>query len=152
MAAASKSVWFEGSNQITCDLAKVQSSIENPGMHFTGVVSLMPGITSVALVEQGKGFVVIKTNEGQMTRSNIVVDNTADELVLEFDEEYQAGKAVTTNAHFLHEFTKNAGGVEHRMVISGLSAPGVLGFFYKNFGKSSMGKAFLGSYKAYLEK
>ena len=73
-------------------------------------------------------------------------------VVVEFDEEYQAGSKVTVKSHNLDEFTTSGTGVKHRVVLSGVEAPGLLGFFYRNFGKSNIGNAILKSYKAYFEK
>ena len=146
------SVWFEGANEIECNIQQVKHALEDYGEHYVGVVSLMPGLTSVELVEQGSDFVTIKTNEGLMKRTNISKRIEAESVVVEFDEEYQAGSKITTKSHFLDEFTTSDTGVKHRTVISGVEAPGVLGFFYRNFGKSSIGKAFLKSYKTYFEK
>lgn len=42
-------------------------------------------------------------------------------------------------------------GVKHRTVISDDEAPGLLGFFYRNFGRANTGGALLKSYKAYFE-
>jgi hypothetical protein len=112
----------------------------------------MPGLTSVALVEQGNDFVTIRTNEGLMKRTNISKRIEAGSVVVEFDEEYQAGSMVTANSHYLDEFTTSGTGVKHRTVFSDVEAPGLLGFFYRNFGKSSIGKAVLNSYKTYFEQ
>ena len=60
------SVWFEGQDELACTLEEVRDSIENTGEFFVGVVSLMPGLASVTLVEQGADSVTIKTNEGLM--------------------------------------------------------------------------------------
>ncbi len=122
------------------------------GEHYVGVISLMPGLTSVELVEQGSDFVTIRTNEGLMKRTNISKLIEAESVVVEFDEEYQAGSMITTMSHFLDEFTTSNTGVKHRTVMSGVEAPGLLGFFYRNFGSSNIGNAFLTSYKAYFEK
>ena len=146
------SVWFEGSSEIDCTIQQVKDSLEDFGAHYTGVISLMPGLTSVALVEQGSDFVIIRTNEGLMKRTNIAQRVEADRLVMEFDEEYAAGRMVTATSHFVDEFTGNGSSVTHRTVISGLEAPGFLGFFYRNFGKSSTGNAFLHAYKSFFEK
>lgn len=89
----------------------------------------MPGITSVELLDKGDDYVTIKTNGGIMKRSNISVKTEATSTTLEFNEEYQAGKKVTTNAHFRFEFTKNDNNLSNQLVISDLSAPGFLGFF-----------------------
>ena len=76
----------------------------------------------------------------------------AERIVVELDEEYRAGSAITATSHFMDEFTTSKTGVTHHVVISGLKAPGFLGFFYRNFGSSSIGNSFLESYKTYLEK
>ena len=41
-----------------------------------------------------------------MKRTNISKRIEADRVVVEFDEEYQAGRMLTTEAHFTDEFTK----------------------------------------------
>ena len=146
------SVWFEGYNDIECNIQQVKDALENLGEHYVGVISLMPGMTSVELVEQGSDFVTIKTNEGLMKRTNISKRIETESMVVEFDEEYQAGSKVTTKSHFSDEFMTSETGVKHRTVMSGVEAPGLLGFFYRNFGKSNIGNAILKSYKTYFEK
>ena len=123
------SVWYEGSNEIECNIQKVKHAFENYGEHYVGVVSLMPGLTSVQLVEQGKDFVIIKTNEGLMKRKNISKRIEAESVVVEFDEEYQARSIGTVKSHYFDEFTTSDAGVKYRIVISGVEAPGFLGFF-----------------------
>ena len=145
------SVWFEGSSEIECNIQQVKRALENLGDHYVGVISLMPSLTSAELTEQGKDFVIIRTNEGLMKRTGISIVIEADGVVVECDEEYQAA-SMTTKSHFLDEFTATDKGVMHRTVISSVEAPGLLGFFYRKFGSSNMGKAFLRSYKSYLEK
>ncbi len=95
---------------------------------------------------------IIRTNEGLMKRTNISKRIEAERVVVEFDEEYQAGSKVTTKSHFLDEFTTSDFGVKHRTVISSVEASGLLGFFYRKFGSSNTGNAFLKSYKTYFEK
>lgn len=146
------SIWFEGMTEINCTLQQVKQSLENLGEHYVGVISLMPGLTSVELVEQGSDFVTLKTNEGIMKRTNIVQRVEADRVVVELDEEYQAGRMVTATSHFVEEFTASDTGVTHHMVISGLEAPGVLGFLYRNLGKANTGNAFLKAHKTYFEQ
>jgi len=146
------SVWFEGDGDIGCDIEQVKRSFEDLGAHYFGVVGRMPGLTSVSLVEQGPDSVTIRTNEGLMQRTNIVLRSEADRVVVELDEAYQAGSKVHTTAHFQDEFVASGGGVRHRTVISGVEASGVLGFFYRTFGRANTGKAFLASYKAHLEQ
>ena len=146
------SVWFEGSNEIECNIGQVKRALENQGEHYVGVISFMPGLTSVELVELGSDFVIIKTNEGLMKRTNISMLIEAESVVVEFDEEYQAGTKITTKSHFLDEFTSSDTGVKHRIVMTNVEAPGLLGFFYRKFGSSNTGGAFLKSYKIYFEK
>lgn len=151
MAKSSKTIWFEGSNEIQCSIKNVEDGMKNIGEHFVRIVSLMPGMTNVDLLEQGGNYVNIKTNEGIMKRTNISTIIEVDRIVLEFDEEYQAGKTVKANSHFFHEFSKINQSVRHYVVISDLKAPGFLGFFYRNFGSSNIGKAFLKAYKNFFE-
>lgn len=146
------SVWFEGSNEIDCTLEQVKDTLESHGEHYVGVISLMPGLTSVELVEQGSDSVIIRTNEGLMNRTSIQRRIEADRVVVEFDEEYEAGSKMTAKSHFLDEFTTSRTGVQHRLVISDAEAPGVLGFFYRKFGSSNIGNGILKSYKAYFEQ
>ena len=144
-------IWFDGSNNIDCDIQKVKQSFENIGEHYVTIVGLMPGLSSVELVDQGADFVTIKTNEGYMKRTNISFRITDDSVVVDFDEEYKAGSMMTTKSHFSESFTSMNSSIEHRQVISNLTAPGFLGFFYRNFGNSNTGNAFLKSYKTYYE-
>ena len=146
------SVWFEGSDEIECNIQQVKQAFENHGEHYVRVISLMPGLTSVELVEQGTDFVIIRTNEGLMKRTGISKLIEEESVVVEFDEEYQAGSKITTKSHFLDEFTTSEIGIRHRTVLSDVKAPGLLGFFYRNFGRSNTGRAFLNSYKTYFEK
>ena len=137
------SVWFEGSNEIECNIQQVKHALENHGEHYVRVISLMPGLTSVELVEQGNDFVTIRTNEGLMKRTDISKLIEAASVAVEFDEEYQAGSKITTKSHFLDEFTTSDTGVKHRITISDVEASGLLGFFYRNLGRSNTGNAFL---------
>lgn len=152
MEKSTMPVWFEGSIGIECNIQQVKDSFKNHGEHYTRVISLMPGLTSVELVEQGSDFVTIKTNEGLMKRTNFSKCIEDESVVVEFDEEYQAGRMITTKSHYLEEFSTSDTGVLHRTVLSGVEAPGFLGFFYRKFGKSSIGNALLKSYKTYFEK
>ena len=146
------SVWFEGSNEINCTIQQVKNAFENHGEHYVGVIGLMPGLNRVELMEQGSDYVIIGTNEGVMKRTNISILIEAKKVVVELDEEYQAGSKITTKSHFLDDFTVSNTGVRHRIVISDVEAPGLLGIFYRKFGSSNIGNAFLKSYKSYLEK
>lgn len=145
------SVWFEGDCEVHCTIRQVEAALEDIGEFFVGAVSLMPGLTSVDLVEQGGDFVTIQTNEGLMKRTNISKSIEAESVAVEFDEEYVAGSRVTAKTHYLDEFTTSDTGVTHRLVLSDLDAPGFLGFFYRTFGSSSIGKGSLTAHKAYLE-
>ena len=144
-------LWFNGSNEIECSLELVKKSIQDIGMHYTNVVGGMPGITNSELIEEGEGFVNIKTNEGIMKRTNISKTISTDRVVIECDEEYQAGKMVNSKSHIMSEFVKSENGIKHHLVISKVEASGLLGFFYRYFGNKNIGSAFLGSYKRYLE-
>ena len=146
------SIWFEGHSEIECNIQVVINTLENHGEHYLGVVSLMPGLTSVELVEQGDDFVTIKTNEGLMKRTNISKNIEPQRVIIEFDEEYEARSMVTANSHFRDEFSINGTGVTHHLIMSDVKARGLLGFFYRRFGSSNIGNALLKSYKAYLEK
>ena len=152
MYNSQKTIWFEGANEIDCQIENVESSLNDLGQYFVGIISNMPSMTKVELVEQGDEFVIIQTNEGLMKRTNIVNKIEGERIVVEFDEEYQAGKAITTSSHFKDEFEKKNNAVIHRITISNLKAPGFMGFFYRNFGSSSIGKAFLRAHKSFLEK
>lgn len=51
MEESPKLVWVEGTSKIQCNIKHVEKSILNIGKHFTSAISLMPGITSVELIE-----------------------------------------------------------------------------------------------------
>jgi len=70
-------------------MQRVKLSLENPGEHYVGVISLMPGLKNVELVEEGEGYVTIRTNEGLMKRTNISKLVEPDRVVVELDEEYR---------------------------------------------------------------
>ena len=139
-------VWFEGAIALSCNLATVTAALEDHGAHYTALTKLMPGLSTVELVEQSPDSLVIRTNEGVMTRTGLTKTFDEDRVVVEFDEVYQAGSVVTASSHFREVFTPSSdGGVTFELTISGMEAPGVLGFFYRNFGSSNIGKAFLES-------
>jgi hypothetical protein len=152
MEKSAMPIWFEGSIGIECNIQQVKHSFKNHGEHYSRVISFMPGLTNVELVESGSDFVTIKTNEGLMKRTNISKRVEDESVVVEFDEEYLAGQMITTKSHYLEEFKTSDTGVLHRTVLSGVEAPGFLGFFYRKFGKSSIGNALMKSYKTYFEK
>lgn len=146
------SVWFEGRGQIDCSIGDVAHSLDNPGEFFVGIVKLLPGMTTVELVDQLLDSVTIRTNEGVMKRTNISKRIEAEHVAVEFDERYDAGGKVSAKSHFFHDFATSDSGVTHRLTMSDVEAPGLLGFFYQRFGSSKMGNAFLTAYKAYFEK
>ncbi len=144
-------VWFDGEAQIATGLEQVSEVLRDPGRYHLGVVTRMPGLSSVELLEQGADSVSIRTNEGMMARSNIVVHADAERVVVEFDEVYSMGTVVTANAHFKQTFTPVADGVSLQLVISGMEAPGLLGFVYRSFGSRSIGKAILETNQQFFE-
>ena len=146
------SVWFEGEDEIDCTIEQVKRALENHGEFHTGVTSVMPGLVGVELVEQDGDSLTIKTNEGLMRRTNITKRIEADEVVVEFDEQYDAGSKVSTTSHFSDQFTTSDRGVTHRLVITDVEAPGFLGFLYRKFGSSKIGRALLAANKAYFEQ
>ena len=146
------SIWFEGSIEIESNIQKVKNKLDNLGEHYVSIISLMPGMTSVELVEHSKDIVVIRTNEGIMKRTNISVLFEDESIVVEFDEEYQAGSKIKTKSHFFEKFLTCDTGINHQTVNSNVEAPGILGFFYRKFGSSNIGNAFLKSYKTYFEE
>ena len=146
-----KSIWFEGHNGIECNISNIKKSFDNHGKLFVSVIKLMPGLTSVDILEEANNSITIKTSEGIMKRTNISKIITDESVLLEFDEEYQAGRMIKVSSHCLDEFTVNGKSVKHRVVLSDVKARGVLGFFYRNFGKSSIGNAILNSYKTYFD-
>ncbi len=143
--------WFEGSGEINCDIARVHQAFDDVAQLFVGVVALMPGLTTVELVDAANGSVTIRTNEGLMTRANISKHIEDGRAVLEYDEIYEAGSKVTTKSHFFEEFAASDNRVAHRLVMSDVDASGLLGFFYSRFGSSKTGSAFLNAYKTFLE-
>ena len=147
-----KNNWFEGSNKIGCTIQELKSSMEDQGKFYTDVVSHMPGLTNVELLEQGSDFVTIKTNEGYMKRTNISKQIKDDSVIVEFDEEYQAGSMITASSHFCDTFLTSDNGVSQKIVISEVTAPGFAGFFYRKFGSSNIGNAVMKSYQKYFEK
>lgn len=74
------SVWFEGTAEIDCTIEQVTAALQDPGEHYTSVIGLMPGITSVELTEQGPGFVTLTTNEGVLMRTGLQVRAEAESV------------------------------------------------------------------------
>ncbi len=145
-------VWFEGTHEIACSIEDVKESVQDLGRHYEGMVGFMPGISSVELVDQASDSVTIRTNEGIMRRTGISTRVDADRVVIELDEEYEAGSRVTARSHFRDEFTADGSGVTLRVVISEVQAQGFLGWMYRTFGSSRMGKAFLAANADYFRE
>ena len=152
MKESLKQIWFEDTSQINCKIDEVEKSLTDLGNHFKEVISKMAGMTTVELIEQGNDFVTIRTNEGIMKRTNISIVSDESKITVEFDEEYQAGKTITTNSHFVEEFEAKNNEIILRVEISNLKAPGFMGFFYRKFGSKNIGNAFLNAYESYLGK
>ena len=146
------SIWFEGHEDIECGMEDVGRSVADLGAHYTGIVSRMPGLTDVELVDQGPDHVTIKTSEGLMHRTNVATRIEPNAIVVECDERYDADSKVSATTHFIDEFTASESGSRHHLVMQDVQAPGFLGFLYRRFGSSRMGKAFLAATKAHLEK
>ena len=145
------SVWFEGNIEIDCNIKQVKLALKSIGEFYAGIIGLMPGLKSAELTEEGSNFVVIKTDEGHMTRANMKQRIDDRSVVVEFDEEYRAKTMVTTKAYFVDEFTTSGKGVKYHTTISDLESTGLMGFFYGKFGASKTGNAFLAACKKYLE-
>ena len=136
---------------IVCNIDDINKSLSDIGEHYNELISVYPGMTSVELIQQGKDYVIIKTNEGTMKRTNISVDTSENKILIELDEEYITTK-ITTNSHFVEKFEAKNDSVELHIEISNLVAPGFLGFFLRNFGGKNIGNGFLDSYRKILEK
>ena len=130
----------------------MKHALENHGEHYAGVIGLMPGLTIFELVDKGSGSAIIRTNEGLMKRTNNTKVIEAESVVVEFYEEYQAGPKITTESHFLDGFTTSGTGVKHSIVMSGVEAAGLLGFFYRKLNSSNTGSALLKLHQTYFEK
>jgi hypothetical protein len=152
MDEKNNSFWFAGENKIQCEFTKLVSPVIKIGKFYVGVIELMPGMSSVELIDEGSDSVIIKTNEGLMKRSNITLIIEKGKVIIDLDEEYQAGKMLTTRAHFQSLFTVQESDINHRLIISDLQSPGFLGFFNKKFANDRMGKAFLHAHKKYMER
>jgi hypothetical protein len=147
-----KKNWFEGSIRIDGTLLKVENSLKKLEQHYLGVIKNMPGLTAVELLDVGSNFLTIKTSEGVMKRTDISMVIADEKITVEFDEEYSAGKMITTRAHFIEQFEVKGNGLLFHLKIGDLEAPGFLGFFYRNFGSKNIGEAFLNANRQFLEK
>ena len=87
-----------------------------------------------------------------MNRSNIIIEKSDTQINIAYFEEYTAGKAMTSKSQINEEFIQNKNGLTYLLTISNVKATGVLGFFYRLFGKKNIGKALMNSHKTYLER
>lgn len=142
--------WFEGEGTLACDLETVATALESPGQFFVQTAGLMPGISEAQLVEEGDGFVTIRTNEGLMKRTGILV-HTDPAIRIKFDEVYEAGSLATVTSHYLQEFVPVDAGVRHRLVISVLEAPGLLGLAYRWLASGNIGRAVLEAHRQHFD-
>ena len=142
--------WFEGSGPVDITLAELKTNLADPAAYYLGVVNRMPGLNSADLVERGPGGITIETDEGLMNRSRIRKEEEPDRVVLECREVYQAGKALTITSFYSEEFRREGDIIVHRLVINGVRAPGFLGFFYRTFGGSAVGKAYMKAARKHL--
>ena len=86
----------------------------------------MPGNSEAELLEQGDDFVTIRTNGSAMRRHNIECSVGDDEVILRFDEVYEA-EVHRKIAHFEGASTApNSGGVQFCRAVSDVRANGVL--------------------------
>ena len=87
-----------------------------------------------------------------MKRHNIERSVGDDEVIVRFDEVYEARK-VTGRLHFEETYTSSSsGGVQFHSVVSDVQANGVLGLLYRTFGSRNMGKAFLSNQKSQAQQ
>lgn len=141
-----KRTWFKGKVQLDCQSDSIEESLDNLGDHFKSVVTHMPGITDVEIIEQADDYVTLKTNEGLVKRNNIITTIDQGHVTLEYDEVYEAEKMQTTHAHFVESFTPNQEGISYQLQISDVYASGFLGGFYSKFGKKHTGQAILNAH------
>lgn len=144
-------IWFHNSTMIECKMEDINNSLSNIGNHYKELISVYPGMTSVDLIDQGKDYVTIKTNEGVMERTNISINRSDNKIIVELDEQYITSK-ITTSSHFVEIFEAKSDKIELSIEINNLTAPGFLGFFLRNFGSKNIGNGFLNSYRKSLEK
>lgn len=144
------STWFDGTRHLPVTLDHVREATRDHGTHVLGVVERMPGMRGVELLETGAESVVVRTDEGLMTRTAMHRLADARRVVVDCDEHYRAGRAVTATSHMRVEAVPDGDGVLVRITVTDLAAPGPLGFVYRLFGAQRMGKAWLDAYEGYL--
>ena len=143
--------WFEGSISVDCSYDHVISSFAHIGLHYKRQVDFMPGVHDVTLVESSSSRFEVKTNEGRMIRENITIKINKQSVEVTFRETYRAGSMMTATSNFVETYTSVNNAVEYALVIESVKTSGVLGFFYRNFGKKNIGNAVLKAGKNALE-
>jgi cell division protein FtsX len=143
-------IWFEKSILIETKIEQIDLSLNDIANHFQQLIQIYPGITSAELIDQGKDYVTIKTNEGLMKRTNVSVNRLENKIVIELDEEYKTS-AITTHSHIIETFETKNDKIELHIEINNHKAPGFLGFLLRNFGSKNIGNGFLESYKKMFE-
>ena len=144
-------IWFNNSTLMNCEIEDINKSLSDLGEHYKKLIGVYPGMTTVELIEHGKDYVTIKTNEGTMKRTNISIERTENKIIVDLDEEYITSK-ITTSSHIMEIFEVKNDKIELTIEIRNLVAPGFLGFFLRNFGGKNIGNGFLNSYKRILKK
>ena len=142
--------WFTGSILIPTNIEQVAKKVNALDQHFVEVTKLYPGLYSVELLEVGDDFVTIKTNEGTMERTNVVISQDKESYTIEFDELY-GNKLVNVNSHYSFTFHEEDGGVKLNCTITNVSTTGFLGLIYKLFSRNNIGNAMLKSYQKLFE-
>ena len=146
-----KNIWFKDTCEVDRSLPTVINSLNNIGEHYEQVIRLMPGISESNLISETSDSISIQTNEGLMTRSNIVIEKNDSWVNIGYYEEYRAGRAMTSKSQINEKFVKDDNRILYTLTISDVKATGFLGFLYRLFGKKVIGKALLNSHKTYLE-
>jgi hypothetical protein len=97
-------IWFTGNTTLQCSFEKIKTETKQINLFITSIVGRMPGITSVEIMAEDIGFVKIKTNEGVLTRTNIVVSSDHSTITISSNEHYIAGKMIQVEADFKEAF------------------------------------------------
>ena len=139
--------WFKGNIVVNTSLSIIKEAFENHDNHFQKAVLSMPGMTKAEVLESGTDYVTIRTNEGLMKRTKIKKTSEENELLVEFEENYDGGKVVEVTSQYIFKFTSLNDQVNVECTIRLLKTKGFLGFIYKKLSSKSIGKATLNSYK-----
>mmetsp|Transcript_3829 Transcript_3829/g.8937 ORF Transcript_3829/g.8937 Transcript_3829/m.8937 type:complete len:147 (+) Transcript_3829:72-512(+) len=144
------SKWWAGTQELNCDIQRIKDAVQDLGTFFCSQMKEQPSISSADVLEQGVGYITIKSNESTHTRTNVQVKVQGDTVTVEFDEEAK-NSATTVTIHYLDEFVGQSGKVMHKTAFSGVNATGIMGCLYKCFGAGAQGKAHQKAYKTMLE-